>query len=133
MPENSWDYCFPGDELGFKWTVLVGKERKSKSWMAAAVPQKGGVGKYGTDKCLEFIKDNGYRERHIIVKNDQEVSMQYLIKDIVAERPEGRTILEESPKYSSGSNGVAERGVQEIEGKIRALYIGFNTEVRRRY
>ena len=50
--------------------------------------------------------------------------MQYLIKDIVVERPEGRTISEESPKYSSGSNGVAERGVQEIEGKIRALYIG---------
>ena len=27
LPEYSWDYCFPGDELGFKWTVLVGKER----------------------------------------------------------------------------------------------------------
>ena len=23
VPEYSWDYCFPGDELGFKWTVLV--------------------------------------------------------------------------------------------------------------
>ena len=80
--------------------------------------------KYGTDKCLEFMEENGDRDRDMIVKNDQEVSMQYLIKDIVAERPEGRTILEESPKYSSGSNGVAERGVQEIEGKIRALYIG---------
>ena len=22
-PESSLDYCFPGDELGFKWTVLV--------------------------------------------------------------------------------------------------------------
>jgi hypothetical protein len=27
MPAYSWDYCFPGDEFGFKWTVLVGKER----------------------------------------------------------------------------------------------------------
>ena len=26
LPEYSWDYCFPGDELGFKWSVLVGKE-----------------------------------------------------------------------------------------------------------
>ena len=25
VPEYSLDYCFPGDELGFKWTVLVGK------------------------------------------------------------------------------------------------------------
>ena len=31
LPEYSWDYCFPGDELGFKWTVLVGRERQSKS------------------------------------------------------------------------------------------------------
>ena len=27
LPEYSWDYCFPGDELGFKWSVLVGVER----------------------------------------------------------------------------------------------------------
>ena len=27
LSEYSFDYCFPGDELGFKWTVLVGKER----------------------------------------------------------------------------------------------------------
>ena len=29
LPEYSFDYCFPGDELGFKWVVLVGKERSS--------------------------------------------------------------------------------------------------------
>ena len=38
LPEYSWDYSFPGDELGFKWTVLVGKERGSGSCMASAVP-----------------------------------------------------------------------------------------------
>ena len=31
MPEYSFDYCFPGDEMGFKWTVLVGRERRSKT------------------------------------------------------------------------------------------------------
>ncbi len=31
LPEYSWYYCFPGDELGFRWTVLVGKERGSKA------------------------------------------------------------------------------------------------------
>ena len=44
LPEYSWDYCFPGDELGFKWTVLVGKERMGKGWMATTVPSKGGYG-----------------------------------------------------------------------------------------
>ena len=28
LPEYSWDYCFPGDEFGHKWTVLVGRERE---------------------------------------------------------------------------------------------------------
>ena len=23
LPEYSWDYCFPGDEHGYRWTVLV--------------------------------------------------------------------------------------------------------------
>ena len=25
FPEYSWDFCFPGDEMGYKWTVLVGR------------------------------------------------------------------------------------------------------------
>ena len=42
IPEYSWDYCFPGDELGYKWTVLLGKERKTGMIMSSAVPEKGG-------------------------------------------------------------------------------------------
>ena len=55
-------------------------------------------------------------EGDIIVKTDQEPSVQYLIKDLLDSRREGNTIVEESPSTSSGSNGIAERGVQEIEG-----------------
>ena len=76
LTEYSWDYCFPGDELGFKWTVLVGKERQSKSWMAQAVPTKGvGSGRFIVDRCLDFVKENGDSERDIIVKTDQEPAM----------------------------------------------------------
>ena len=78
VPEYSFDYCFPGDELGYKWTVLVGRERVSKTWMAAAVPQKGYVeGRYAVDKCLEFIHENGDSENKIIIKTDQEKSIAY--------------------------------------------------------
>ena len=42
LPEYAWDYCFPGDELGFKWTVLVGTEKGADMAMATAVPVKGG-------------------------------------------------------------------------------------------
>ena len=44
--------------------------------------------------------------------------------DIIEQRKEGKTVREESPKQSSGSNGVVERGVQEVEGEIRAIFLG---------
>ena len=62
-------------------------------------------------------------EGKIIVKTDQEASIKYLVDDIVERRSEGRTICEESPVQSSGSNGVVERGVLEIEGTIRAILL----------
>ena len=65
----------------------------------------------------------------IIVKNDQEPAMKIFIDDLVKAREEGRTILEESPVKSSGSNGVAERGVQEMEGHVRALFLAFQERV----
>ena len=40
LPEYSFDYCFPGDKLGYKWSVLVGKERDGKAFMAETVPYK---------------------------------------------------------------------------------------------
>ena len=48
MPEYSFDYCFPGDEMGYKWTVLVGRDRRSKTWMATTIPLKGGMGRFFT-------------------------------------------------------------------------------------
>ena len=68
LPEYSWDYCFPGDELGFKWSVLVGKEKGSRSLMATAVPNKGGGSKFVVDKCIEFIGENGDLEIQLLSK-----------------------------------------------------------------
>ena len=86
LVEYSWDYCFPGDEFGFKWALLVGKERSSKAWMATTVPMKGGSGKFPVDKCLEFILDNGDSEANIILKTDQEPAIEALIREVVAMR-----------------------------------------------
>ena len=47
-------------------------------------------------------------------------------------REDGKTIPEESPVKSSGSNGIVEKGVQEIEGQIRAIFLGFQDRMRRR-
>ena len=64
IPEYSFDYCFPGDEFGFKWTVLVGQERMSKAWMATAVPMKGSSGRFAVDKCLEDRKSTRLNSSH---------------------------------------------------------------------
>eukprot|EP00973_Karenia_brevis_P049965 6936775-Karenia_brevis.AAC.1 len=59
LPEYVWDYCFPRDEMGYKWTVLAGKERNTGTIMATTVPHKGGRGIFAVDRCLDFIDGNG--------------------------------------------------------------------------
>ena len=71
IAEYHFDYCFPGDELGFKCTISVGKERISKTWMATAVPNKGASWRFATDKCLEFMEESGDGDNNVIVKKDQ--------------------------------------------------------------
>ena len=86
LPEYSWDYCFPGDEFGHKWTVLVGRERETKTIMATTVPNKGGIGRFASDKCREFMEENGDRVNKVIVKTDQEPAIVLLVKDLVKEK-----------------------------------------------
>ena len=124
LPEYSFDYCFPGNEFGYHLTILVGRERVTGMTMATVVPEKGSKGKFVADKVLEFITECGNLKGDIVIKTDQEPAIKYLAKDIVLERgnePGCRTIIEESPVGSSGSNGVVERAVQSVEGQVRAL------------
>jgi hypothetical protein len=125
VPACDFDYCFPGDELGFKWTVLVGKERFGKAWMGTTVPMKGSMGAFSVDKCLEFMEENGDQEGKVIVKVDQEPDIGVLVEGIKEERGSSRTIPEEAPVASKGSMGVGERAVQELEGEIRSLFLAF--------
>ena len=46
LSEYCFDYCFPGDEFGYKLTVLVGTERLTGMKFATAVPTKGSSGKF---------------------------------------------------------------------------------------
>ena len=40
--------------MGYKWTVLVGKERMSGAMMAITVPEKGGTGMFALDRTIDF-------------------------------------------------------------------------------
>ena len=74
---------------------------------AMAVPTKGSGGRFAVDKALGLIEEVGGMIERMIVKNDQD-SIQYFIKDLVEQRQEGRTVLEDPPVESSGSNGLVE-------------------------
>ena len=75
------------------------------------------------DRALEFLADVGDMDGQVLIKNDQEPSIQYFIKDMVESRVSGRTHLEESPVKSSGSNGVVERGIHGVQGHVGVLFL----------
>ena len=99
---------------------------------ATTVPTKGPSGKFAVDRALDFIAEVGDMDDKIIIKNDQEPSIQYFIKDLVESRESGRSILGESPVRSSGSNGVVERGVQGVEEQVRALFLALQGRIGRK-
>ena len=68
----------------------------------------------------------------VIIKNNQEPSIQYSIKDMVESRVSGRTHLEQTPVKSSGGNGGVERGIQGVEGHVRALFLALQGRLGRK-
>ena len=129
VSEYAFEYCFPGDEFGHKLVVLAGRERVTGMYFATAVPTKGSIGRFLVDKALDFIHELGDRGGRILVKTDQEPAIRTWARDLSEAREDGRTILEESPVKSSGSNGRAERAVQTLEGQIRVLLLSLEARV----
>ena len=80
MRELSFDYCFPGDETGYKVTVLVGKERETGITMASVVLVKGTSGQCAALKVLGFIKELG------VVDTTAEDDLQKLEKEELTNR-----------------------------------------------
>ena len=136
VSEYAFDYCFPGDEFEFHLVVLVGRERTTGAYFATVVPRKGSSGRFAVDKALDYLHDVGDRASRVIVKTDQEPAIKTWAKDFCEAREDGRTVLEESPVRSSGSNGRAERAVQSVEAQMRVLLLsleqnlGFKVDAR---
>eukprot|EP00973_Karenia_brevis_P088378 12254614-Karenia_brevis.AAC.1 len=57
--------------------------------------------------------------------------MKLLVKCIQEERQGCKTNIEEAPKGSKGSNGIVERAVQEMEGRIRSLLLSLEERLNR--
>ena len=117
--------------MEFKLVVLVGHENITGMQFATTVPTKGSIGRFAVDKAVDFMSELGDATGRVLVKTDQEPAIRTFVKDLVAAREEGRTIVEESPVQSSGSNGRAERAVQAIEGHTRILLLSLEARIGR--
>ena len=103
---------FPGDEFGFKLTILVVVEKYSGMKMTAVVPTKGSTGEFAAKRVIELIHECGNRDADVIIKTDREPSIKFLVSDVLKNRTGAKTLVEESPKRSSCSHGGVERAVQ---------------------
>eukprot|EP00973_Karenia_brevis_P058765 8184006-Karenia_brevis.AAC.1 len=54
-----------------------------------------------------------------------------LVRSIQEGRSHGKTVVEEAPKKVKGSNGIVERAVQEIEGRIRSILLSLEERLGR--
>ena len=121
IPEYHLDYCFPGDEMGQRLTILVAVERYSRMKKVVVVPSKGSTGMYAARMVLQLISECGDKDRDVIVKTDQEPAIKFFVDDVCMARSRARTIRELAPKNSKWSNGVVERAVQSVEQFVRTL------------
>ena len=84
----------PRNELGYRLTVLVGRERVTGMAMVTVLPS---TCKFAADRSAGYCQ------------TDQETAIKFLVKVLVSERADEkfcRTIVEEPPVESKGSNGV---------------------------
>ena len=94
-------------------------------WMGTTVPMKGSSGMFTVDKVLEYIEENGDHDRDIIVKTDQENAIEFVVKQLMEARPEGKTIPENSAKQSSASNGFVKRRPRMWKGGSGRFSLGW--------
>ena len=69
---------------------VCGGREKIQELMASSVPCKGLVhGIFSIEKCLDFIEETGIGKGGILVKTDQEASIECLVRDVVDNRKSG--------------------------------------------
>ena len=116
------DYCFMGSkEDAATKCIVVAKDYDSKSVMASVVPVKGSSNEFPARRINAFVRELGLEGQDLVLRSDQEAALQDLLREVGKKRLPAKTFYEVSPVGSSASNGVAERGVQTVEGQIRVL------------
>ena len=99
--------------------MLVSVRRPKGCLAAHVVPRKGIGGGCILQQYVRGLRKWGVRGK-LVVRSDGEPALLDLLDGVAKMRP-GETLLEQSPKSDSRSNGRAERAVQKIQKKVRVL------------
>jgi hypothetical protein len=116
---------FVGDEgrPGETKACLVMREATTRMTLSLMVPCKG-KDVYVLDRIVAFLEEIGCLHGDVVVKCDQESSIQSLVDGIAKMKGikgSGKLIIENSPVGCSASNGIAERAVQAVQGQLRVV------------
>ena len=123
------DYCFMGKVDEKAQPILVLKDRDTRMMCSILVKEKGAADEYTTKRIIAFTKELGYESARITLKSDQESSVKAVIDAVIRARGDAPTMPEHSPVRSSGSNGIIERGIKEVQGQLRAMKSALDARV----
>ena len=111
--------------------VLVAKVRKLNLLAAHVVPHKGGSHKEVVALLARDLARWGFHGK-VIMKCDQEAAIEDLLREVARYRGNAETLIEMSPVRDSASNGIAEKGVQTIEGLLRSHILELDEKLGRK-
>jgi hypothetical protein len=126
VPSVHLDYCFLRDGDEDLLTVVVVRDKATKTVFATAAEAKGGADEDAVDQTAAFVKRLGHPK--LVMKSDQEVSIRDFTR-AVALKLGCQALMELSPVAESQSNGVAERAVQQVEDQLRVLKLALERRI----
>ena len=115
------DYCFMGRRQDEVQPILVVRERDTRLTLSFLVREKGASDPYVIRRVLALIREVGLEGERIIIKTDQESPIRAVVDKVILAREKAATFQEHSPVRSSGSTGVIERAVKEVEMRVRCM------------
>ena len=107
--------------------LMIGKERWTKSFFCNKVKCKGLGDPHIVSNVVKFIETMGHTK--IALTTDGEPAVVQVQAEIHRKRAPLMTVPRNPPAYDPQSNGLAERAVGQVKGKIKAIKLGLEARI----